>query len=60
MHDIVITPGLINTFPEKVKFLFSPFRSSLKLSEIEKLYASEHEVEKKGKDGDVDTYTVYE
>jgi hypothetical protein len=60
VHDIVITPGLINTFPEKMKFLFTPFRSSLKLSEIEKLYASEQEVEKKGKDGDVDTYTVYD
>ena len=60
VHDIVITPGVINTFPEKIKFLFNPFRSSLKLSEIEKLYASEQEVEKKGKDGDVDIYTVYE
>jgi hypothetical protein len=60
IHDIVITPGLINTFPAELKFFFNPFRSSLKLSEIEKLYASEQEVEKKGKDGDVDTYTVYE
>jgi hypothetical protein len=60
IHDIVITPGLINTVPEKIKFFFSPFRSSLKLSEIEKLYASEQEVEKKGKDGDVETYTVYD
>lgn len=60
VHDIVITPGLINTFPEKVKFLFSPFRSSLKLSEIEKLYASEREVETKDKNGNIDTHTVYE
>jgi hypothetical protein len=60
IHDIVITPGFINTFPARVKFLFSPFRSSLKLSEIEKLYASEQEVEKKDKDGNINTYTVYD
>ena len=30
------------------------------MSEIEKLYASEQEVEKKSKDGDDETYTVYD
>lgn len=60
IHDIVITPGFINTASAKLKFLFNPFRSSLKLSEIEKLYVSEQEVEKKDKDGNINTYTVYD
>ena len=60
VHDIVILPASVNTFFAKIKFFFNPTRNTLKLSEIEKLYASEREVQSKDKNGNITTRTVYE